>query len=102
MSTESTNNTEHETPVVSALASEGTPLTVNVPSGALNANTTTNFYYPYSPQSVNAVISGVTNATYSGNVFVYNVSNTGWASVNNGGFVFQTDQYNSRREGGGQ
>jgi len=90
---------------ISSLASEGTPLTVNVPSGNFGnivASGLVNFYFPYLPQAVNAVVSGVTNATYSGNVVVYNVSSSGWSSVNNGGFVFQSGQYNSRREGGGQ
>ena len=89
----------------SELTSGAQPLTVNVPSGNFSnvvGSGLVNFYYPYLPQAVNAVISGVTNATFSGNVVVYNVSNTGWASVNNGGFLFQNGQYNARREGGGQ
>jgi len=107
LSTESVNPEEQKTvkATVSELASEEIPLTVNVPSGNfgnITASGLVNFYYPYAPQSANATISGVTNATFSGNVIVYNVSSTGWNSVNNQGFVFQTDQYNSRREGGGQ
>jgi len=106
LSTESTNNTEQEAPVVSALASEANqPLTVNVPSGNLSnitASGLVNFYYPFSPQTFNTVATSVTNATITGTVNVVVVTGTGWASVNNAGFVFQTDQYNSRREGGGQ
>jgi len=72
-----------------------------VPSGALNANTTTNFYYPYVPQTLLVTLSGVQNATFSGTVPVATVTGTGWSSVNNAGFVFQTGQYNSKREGSG-
>lgn len=97
MSTESVNNKEQEAPItaVSELASGGTPLTANVPSGALNANTTTNFYFPFLEQTFNATAVG------SGNI-VWNTSASGWASVNNAGFVFQNGQYNSKREGSGQ
>lgn len=107
MSTESVNPEEQKVVKLAAseLASEDIPLTVNVPSGNLSnitASGLVNFYNPFLPQAANATISGVTNATFSGNVIVYNVSSTGWASVNNQGFVFQNDQYNSRREGGGQ
>jgi len=109
LSTESVTPKEPVTaPTVAAsvpASAEAQPLTVNVPSGNLSnitASGLVNFYYPYLPQAANATISGVKNATFSGNVIVYNVSSTGWSSVNNQGFVFQNDQYNSRREGGGQ
>ena len=95
MSTESVPNKEQEAPKVAAseLASEANqPLTVNVPSGNLSLNTTTNFFYPYLPQTFNATAIG------SGNI-VYNTSAVGWASVNNQGFVFQSDQYNTAQRG---
>lgn len=72
------------------------PLSIIVPSGALNTqtNSSLNWFYPFLPQTGNAVISGTT--------FVYNITSSGYASVNNGGLVFQNGQYNSKREGGGQ
>ena len=70
----------------------------NVPSGNLSLNTSTNFYNPFVYGSANFTISGTPN----GNVPVYTLSGTGYASQNNAGSVFQTDQYNGRREGFGQ
>jgi len=70
----------------------------NVPSGNLSQNTTTNFYNPFVYGSANYTISGTPN----GNVPVYVLSGVGYGSANNAGSVFQTDQYNARREGFGQ
>jgi len=69
----------------------------NVPSGNLSLNTTTNFYNPFVYGSANYTISGTPN----GNVPVYTLSGAGYASQNNAAQVFQTDQYNARREGFG-
>jgi len=64
---------------------------MNVPSGNLSLNTTTNFFYPFVPQTLNATISG--------NVVIWNTSASGFASQNNAGFVFQTGQYNTTQRG---
>jgi hypothetical protein len=69
----------------------------NVPSGNLSLNTTTNFYNPFVYGSPNFTISG----TPSGNVPVYTLSGTGYASQSQAGNVFQTDQYFGKREGFG-
>ena len=69
----------------------------NVPSGNLSLNTTTNWYNPFVYGSPNFTISGTPN----GNVPVYTLSGTGYASQSQAGNVFQTDQYNSHREGFG-
>jgi hypothetical protein len=69
----------------------------NVPSGNLSLNTTTNFYNPFSYGTPNFTISGTPN----GNVPVYTLSGQGYSSQSNAGFVFQTDQYNGKREGFG-
>ncbi len=69
----------------------------NVPSGNLSLNTTTNFYDPFVFGAANYTISGTPN----GNVPVYNMSASGYASQNNATFAFQTDQYNGKREGFG-
>jgi len=69
----------------------------NVPSGNLSQNTTTNFYNPFVYGTPNFTISGTAN----GNVPVYTLSGVGYASQNNAGYAFQTDQYNGRREGFG-
>ncbi len=69
----------------------------NVPSGNLSLNTTTNFYNPFVFGAANYTISGTPN----GNVPVYVMSSTGFAGQNNATFAFQTDQYDSKREGFG-
>ena len=69
----------------------------NVPSGNLSQNTTTNFYNPFVFGSANYTISGTPN----GNVPVYVLSGQGYASQSQTNNVFQTDQYNGRREGFG-
>jgi hypothetical protein len=72
------------------------PLTIIVPSGALNAQTWTSqaWFYPFLPQTFpGAVSNGVATPTVSGN---------GYMGTNNNGFVFQNGQYNSKREGSGQ
>jgi hypothetical protein len=69
------------------------PLTIIVPSGALNTQTweSQSWFYPYLPQTfAGAVSNGVATPTVSGN---------GYMGQNNNGFVFQNGQYNSRREG---
>jgi len=71
------------------------PLTIIVPSGALNTQTQTSlgWYYPFLPQTFpGAVSNGYATPTVSGN---------GYMGTNNNGFVFQSGQYNSRREGSG-
>lgn len=64
-----------------------------VPSGALNSLTflSANFFFPYLPQASNIVPSGST--------YVYNISSTGFASVNQAGNVFQGGQYNTTQRG---
>lgn len=69
----------------------------NVPSGNLSQNTTTDFYNPFVYGTANYTISGTPN----GNVPVYDISSDGYAGQNNATFAFQTDQYNSKREGFG-
>ena len=69
----------------------------NVPSGELSLETTTNWYNPFVFGTANYTISGTPN----GNVPVYNLSSTGYGSRSHEGEVFQTDQYNSKREGFG-
>lgn len=74
----------------------GQPLTIIVPSGALNAQTWTSqqWFYPFLPQTfAGAVSNGFAAPTVSGN---------GWNGQINTGFVFQNGQYNSKREGSGQ
>lgn len=56
----------------------------------------TNFFYPFQAQT-NAGITPTGSGTYT-----FNIALSGWGSVNNAGFVFQTGQYNSKREGSGQ
>ena len=72
------------------------PLTVNVPSGNfgnITASGLVNFYYPFSPQTfAGSVSNGFATPTVSGN---------GYLGQNNNGFVFQTGQYISKREGSG-
>jgi hypothetical protein len=86
-----------DTPSVQEVATVSSePLTVIVPSGALNAqtNSSQNWFYPFLPQTfAGAVSNGVATPTISGN---------GYLGSNNNGFVFQNAQYNSRREGSGQ
>ena len=69
----------------------------NVPSGNLSQNTTTNWYNPFVFGSPNYTISGTPN----GNVPVYTINATGYSSLSEAGFAFQTDQYNGKREGFG-
>lgn len=71
------------------------PLSIIVPSGALNTQTWSSqaWFYPYLPQTfAGAVSNGYAAPTVSGN---------GWMGQNNQGFVFQNGQYNSKREGYG-
>jgi hypothetical protein len=86
-----------DTPVSQvAAATSSEPLTVIVPSGALNTQTWTTqaWFYPYLPQTfAGAVSNGIATPTVSGNGYLGQV---------NTGFVFQNAQYNSRREGSGQ
>ena len=53
-----------------------------------------NNFYPFQAQTNAAV-------TPSGATYSFNTTLNGWGSVNNAGFVFQIDQYNSKREGSG-
>lgn len=64
-----------------------------VPSGALNSLTyqSANFFFPFLPQASNIVPSG--------NTYVYSTTSSGWASVNQGGNVFQGGQYNTTQRG---
>lgn len=90
----STPEVELDTPKVELDASvSNEPLTIIVPSGALNTQTWTSqqWFYPFLPQTFpGAVSNGFATPTASGN---------GWNGQNNNGFVFQNGQYNSRREG---
>lgn len=70
----------------------------NVASGNLSLDTNLNWYNPFVFGSPNYTISG----TPDGNVPVYNLSPSGYASLNNATFAFQSDQYISKREGSGQ
>jgi len=54
----------------------------------------TNYYFPFTAQLNNGV-------TPSGASYTFNIATSGWASQNQAGFVFQTGQYNSKREGSG-
>ena len=64
-----------------------------VPSGALNTLTyqSANFFFPFLAQASNIVPSG--------NTYVYSITSSGWASVNQGGNVFQNGQYNTTQRG---
>lgn len=53
--------------------------------------TGTVYYYPFQPQTSNAVASG--------NTYSYNVTSSGWGSVNQAGNVFQNGQYNTSVRG---
>jgi hypothetical protein len=55
----------------------------------------TNYSFPFQPQT-----SSTATPTTSG-TWTFNPSLSGWASYNTAGLVFQTDQYNSKREGSG-
>ena len=64
-----------------------------VPSGALNTLTfqSANFFFPFLPQASTTVPSG--------NTYVYNITSTGFGSVNQGGNIFQNGQYNTTLRG---
>jgi len=73
------------------------PVGIILPSGtAISGTTWTNqaWFNVWAPQTfAGAVVSGSATVTLSGN---------GWQGQNNVGYVFQTDQYNSMREGSGR
>lgn len=78
---------------IADFASADEPLTIIVPSGALNTQTWSSqqWFYPFLPQTfAGSVANGVATPTVSGN---------GYLGQNNNGSVFQNGQYNSRREG---
>ena len=72
------------------------PLTIIVPSGALNTqtNTSLSWFYPFLPQTF--------AGTVSGGYAIPTASGNGYGGSNNNGFVFQNGQYNTKREGSGQ
>ena len=91
--------TPPEPDLTSAPSVKANPLTAIVPSGttALSGYTFNtpgvNWFYPFLPQQqLGLVVSGGIS-TISG------IAQTGWASVNQAGFVFQNGQYNTTQRG---
>lgn len=64
---------------------------------AVSTSGNINYFYPFVPQASQTT----STITTSGITWNIPLAPTGFASFNTAGFVFQNDQYNSKREGSG-